>query len=326
MKNTEEISNKKPLRLKDIIPVDYTDDSWPEDEVGQLAYDYYKRLTDDIGESWTDNFLDRYITKLSYLPASKVLTVVFRNYEKWPVRYRMEPKDWEAANASQNRIRYINQLLKAGKISPIVSYPSQPYQPQMNESETRVSKYELNAELRRTNARIKFLRSAHYGSALPKDVSSEISNLIAKRDSILSILKEEDIVEDGLDIYEALNIMQRMKRRAIMRRNKSKILMGRRRAQRRRATTSALQQRSMRAARAVLSRRILRKDKGDASYGEKVRAEKALASRGGAIKRLARKLLSRIRQKEQQKFQRKRAAPPRPIQSVKPIQTPKRPS
>lgn len=324
MKNTETLSNKKPLRLKDMIPVDYTDGSWPDDEVGELEYDYYKRVTDVIGESWTDNFLDRNVVRMSY--SNGVLSVLFRNYENWPVRYRMEPKDWEDAAASQNRTRYINQLLKAGKISPVVSYPSQPYQPQMNESETRVSKYELNAELRRTNARIKFLRSAHYGSALPKDVSSEISDLIAKRDSILSMLKEEDIVEEGLDIYEALNIMQRMKRRAIMRRNKSKILMGRRRAQRRRATTSVLQQRSMRAARAVLARRILRKDKGDASYGEKVRAEKALASKGGAIKRLARKLLSRIRQKEQQKFQRKRAAPPRPIQSIKPIQTPKRPS
>lgn len=240
MNNDTETSKKKEIRLKDLIAVDYTDDSWSDDELGQLAYDYYKRVVGVVGESKSD--------------------------------------------------------------SP--------------------SKYELNAELRRINDRIKTIRAAHHGSALPKDASSELSKLIASRDHVLSMLKEDDIVEDGLEINEALNIMQRMKRRAIMRRNKAKMLAGRRRAQRRRASTSVLQQRSVRAARALLARRLLRKDKGEASYAEKVRVEKALATRQGAIKRLARKLMSRIRQKEQQKFQHKHATPPRPVQSVKPVQTP----
>lgn len=238
---------KKEIRLKDLIAVDYTDGSWSDDEIGQLAYDYYKRVVGVVGEESRQD-------------------------------------------------------------------PNTP------------SKYELNAELRRINSRIKAIRAAHHDTDLPKNVSSELQRLTAERDHVLSMLKEDEIVEGTLEINEALNIMQRMKRRAIMRRNKSKILAGRRRAQRRRASTSVIQQRSMRAARAILARRLLRKDKGDASYAEKVRAEKMLATRQGAIKRLARKLMSRIRQKEQQKFQHRHAAPPRPIQSVKPVYTPKRPA
>lgn len=33
----------EPLRLRDIIPVDYTDGNTPEDGVGLIPYQYYKR-------------------------------------------------------------------------------------------------------------------------------------------------------------------------------------------------------------------------------------------------------------------------------------------
>jgi hypothetical protein len=246
MKQAETTTKKEPkkIRLKDLITVDYTDGSWPEDEEGQLAYDYFKRASGTLDEE--DSALEE-------------------------------------------------------------AY------------DTQVSKYELNIQLKRVTDRIKFLRSAHHGSALPKDVAAEIKKLEDSKDSIISMLKEEDILEDVDELYitEALNMLQRMKRRSIMRRNKGKILAGRRRAQRRRASTSVLQQRAMRAARASLARRLLRKSKGEASYGEKVRVEKMLASRQSTIKRIARKLLSKVRQKERMRFQ-KHATPPKPIQPVKP--------
>ena len=147
----------KKIRLKDLISVDYTDGSWPEDEQGELTYDYWKRASDVLDEE--DTSLEE-------------------AYDK------------------------------------------------------QLSKYELNGELNRVNGRIKFLQSSYHGSALPKDVSSELKKLEDLRDSILAMLKEEDILVDvdAETITEALNMLQRMKRRAIMRRNKSKILAGRRRA------------------------------------------------------------------------------------------------
>jgi hypothetical protein len=242
--NTPTKKETKKIRLKDLIAVDYTDDSWPEDEDGMLSYDYFKR---------TSGALDEEDTSLE-----------------------------EAYNS-------------------------------------QISKYELNAELKRVNDRIKFLQSSRNKSSLPKDVAAELKRLDDKRDGILLMLKEDDIIEnvDAEYISEALNMLQRMKRRAIMRKNKSKMVLGRKRAQRRRASTSVLQKRAMRAARSALARRLLHKDKGEASYGEKVRVEKMLASRQGSIKNIARKMLSRVRRKERERFQ-KHATPPKPVQSVKP--------
>lgn len=317
MKQSDTTSKKEPkkIRLKDLITVDYTDGSWPEDEEGQLAYDYSKRVEENLDEraSWVDGYIDKY-TKMSYSPKDEVLTLTWRNYEKWPKKISLDKASWEMLMKSQNRPRTFNQLWMNGKIKAIEEDLD------LDEAyETQVSKYELNLQLKRVNDRIKFLRSAHYGSALPMHVAAELKKLQDSKDNIISMLKEEEILEDvDADyIVEALNMLQRMKRRAIMRRNKSKILAGRRRAQRRRASTSVLQQRAMRAARASLARRLLRKDKGEASYGEKVRVEKMLASRQSTIKRIARKLLSKVRQKERMRFQ-KHATPPKPIQPIKP--------
>jgi hypothetical protein len=322
MKQSETTTDKEPkkIRLRDLISVDYTDGSWPEDEQGELAYDYFKRASgtldeEDLDESgaWIDGYVDDY-TKMSYNPKDEVLTLTWRNYEKFPKDVKLDKASWEMLMKSQNRSRTFNQLWMSGKIKVIKEDSA------LEEAyETQVSKYELNIQLKRVTDRIKFLRSANHGSALPKDVAVEIKKLEDSKDSIISMLKEEDILEDVDELYitEALNMLQRMKRRAIMRRNKGKILAGRRRAQRRRASTSVLQQRAMRAARASLARRLLRKSKGEASYGEKVRVEKMLASRQGAIKNIARRLLSKVRQKERQRFQ-KRATPPTPIQPVKP--------
>lgn len=229
--------DKKEISFKDLIPVDYTDGSWSDDDLGQLAYDYYKRVVGVVGED-------------------AVAESVYDN----------------------------------------------------------MSKYELNAELRRLTAVIKKIENKDDHSDAEKKLLDRAKD---SRNSIMAMLKEEDIVDDDTSepLEEALNMIQRMKRRAIMRRNKSKILAGRRRAQRRRASGSVLQQRAMRAARASLARRMLRKDKGDASYSEKVRVEKALATRQGSIRNLARKMLSKIRQKEQERFH-KHATPPKPISHV----------
>lgn len=212
-------TKKKPLRLKDLIPVDYTDDSWPEDELGQLSYDYYKRVTE------------------------------------------------------------------------------------VTNKEVEVSKHELNGHLQRINARIKHIHTIHHDE-FPAAVSKELDSLMKHKEEIIKMLKEQTHQLD-----EALTLTQRMKRRAIMRKNKAKIAMGRKRAQRRRASNIVLQKRAIRAARNILAKKLLRKSKDEASYSEKVRVEKILAKRQSAIQRIARKLLPQIRKKEMQKFNKQSASP-----------------
>lgn len=294
----DNISGKKEtkkIRLKDLISVDYTDGSWPEDEDGQLAYNYSKRSDGTLDEkaSWIDGYIDKY-TQRTYDHKNEILTLTWRNYEKWPKKFKVDKDSWAMLTKSQNIPRTFNQLKMAGKIKLLDE----------SRRDDEISKYELNGELQRIKKRISFLRSAHHGTALPKDVSDELRRLEDAMKSVLGMLKEENIIEDSneYDLNEALNLLQRMKRRAIMRRNKSKILAGRRRAQRRKASTSVLKQRAIRAARNMIARRLLRKDKGEASYAERTRVEKMLASKQSLIQNIARKMLPKIRQKELNRF------------------------
>jgi hypothetical protein len=216
----------KPVSLKDLMAVDYTDGSYPEDIDGIIAKQYKKR---HVSEDETLDSVDESL------------------YDT-------------------------------------------------------MSKHELHAELARIDSHIRLLKKIESGGNVPKSNfnrhKSTLANLEFQRKGILGMLKEDS--SENLD--EALTIMQRMKRRSIMRRNKGKIAAGRRRSQRRRATSTVLQSRAMRAARNAIVKKLLRKSKGDASYAEKVRAEKFLASRTAAVTRLARKLLPQIRAKEKLKF------------------------
>lgn len=107
------------------------------------------------------------------------------------------------------------------------------------------------------------------------------------------------------ELSEALTLMQRSKRRAAMRRAKGKIKAGRKRAAKRKASKETLKRRSLAAARNHFFKKILKKSKADASYNERIRAEKILAKKKGAIQRLAKKLFPKIKEKEQKKFQKK---------------------
>jgi hypothetical protein len=152
-----------------------------------------------------------------------------------------------------------------------------------------MSKYELNAELRRINAELDRLKKQDK----TKQVQTSIDLLTNARDSVLEMLKED------VELTEALTPQQRMKRRQIMRRLKSRIKLGRQRASRRRASTEVLRARALRAARNELTKRMTGgKSKGELSFGARARIEKALAQKKTMIKSLAQRLLSQVRAKE----------------------------
>jgi hypothetical protein len=56
--------------------------------------------------------------------------------------------------------------------------------------ESKLNKSELNAELHRLKSREKFLRAAHLGVALPKEVSAELLSLKSSTEFVLRELKK----------------------------------------------------------------------------------------------------------------------------------------
>ena len=107
-------------------------------------------------------------------------------------------------------------------------------------------------------------------------------------------------------LQEVLSIQQRMKKKQVMRRNKAKIAMGRRRAARKMASADVLKGRAQKQARNLIVKKILKnRSKSDLSYGSRAALEKMVAKRKGAIDRIARKLLPKVRQKDRTKLQNK---------------------
>jgi len=107
-------------------------------------------------------------------------------------------------------------------------------------------------------------------------------------------------------LQEVLSIQQRMKKKQVMRRNKAKIAMGRRRAARKMASAEVLKGRAQKQARNLIVKKILKnRSKSDLSYGSRAALEKMVAKRRGAIDRIARKLLPKVRQKDRTKLQNK---------------------
>ena len=158
-----------------------------------------------------------------------------------------------------------------------------------------MSKYELGAELRRINKEIEALKKQDDDKAN----TNKISILTNARDSALSMLKEDVVVEE-------LTPQQRLKRRQIMKRLKSRIKIGRIRASRRRASLAVLRARANRAARAEIAKRLLGgKSKSEVSFAARARVEKALKNRKNLIQAMASKLLPQIRAREAKRFSQK---------------------
>ena len=108
------------------------------------------------------------------------------------------------------------------------------------------------------------------------------------------------------EVDEALTIQQRVKLKQALRRNKAKIQLGRKRAMRKIASPEVLKNRSKKQARNIFLKKLLKnKDKSDLSYSARQSYEKILKRKSGAIERLAKKLLPKVRKKDREKIRSK---------------------
>ena len=105
------------------------------------------------------------------------------------------------------------------------------------------------------------------------------------------------------EFEEALTAAQRQKAKATFRKNKAKIMIGRKKAAKKLASKEKLQGRAEKQARNILIKKILKdKDKGDLSFGARRDLEKKLDKKKGAIKKIAKKLLPKVKQADREKL------------------------
>ena len=115
---------------------------------------------------------------------------------------------------------------------------------------------------------------------------------------------KEVIKKEEVDVDEALNLQQRMKRSRLMKRLKTRIKIGRARARRKMANKKTLEKRAMRQARAAIAKKLTRGiPKAELTFARKQEIEKrldkpALKSR---IKRIAKRIFKDVRKKEVQR-------------------------
>lgn len=108
------------------------------------------------------------------------------------------------------------------------------------------------------------------------------------------------------EIDEVLSTQARMKKKAQIRRLKTKLKVGRKRQAKRIASIDRLKKRSRRQARAAVLKKILRgKDKSDLSYGSRASYERMVNRKQALITRLARKLLPKTRAADRSKMKAK---------------------
>jgi len=117
-----------------------------------------------------------------------------------------------------------------------------------------------------------------------------------------SYVTEDSEEEQDPYLDEALTAVQRIKRRAIMRKSKAAIARGRRRAEKKKPTLKVMKNRAMKAARNLLFKKLAgQRSKDELSFAERSRIEKVLSKKQGKIKAIAKKILPKLIQKEKAK-------------------------
>tara|TARA_B100001093_G_scaffold380474_1_gene365900 strand:- start:1369 stop:1773 length:405 start_codon:yes stop_codon:yes gene_type:complete len=115
-----------------------------------------------------------------------------------------------------------------------------------------------------------------------------------------------ELSSDYPDLSEAMSLSHRMKMKAAFRKNKAKIALGKKKAAKKLASPEKLKARATKQAREILIKKILKdKKKGDLSFAGRAGIEKRLASKKGAIAKIAKKLLPAVKKKDRAKLKSK---------------------
>ena len=108
------------------------------------------------------------------------------------------------------------------------------------------------------------------------------------------------------EFEEAMTAQQRQKAKATFRKNKAKIMLGRKKAAKKLASPAKLQGKAEKQARTLLIKKMTKgKGKDELSFAQRAAIEKKLDKKKGAIKKIAKKLLPKIKAADREKLKNK---------------------
>ena len=138
----------------------------------------------------------------------------------------------------------------------------------------------------------------------PSSFRGKFGRLDVVGESVEEATWPDEMPNDDVDLDEALNMQQRMKRSRLMKRMKTRIAIGRKRASRKMANKKTLEKRSMRQARNDIAKKLTRGiPKAELTFARKKEIEKRLEKPAlqQRIKRLAKRKFKDVRKKEVQR-------------------------
>ena len=117
----------------------------------------------------------------------------------------------------------------------------------------------------------------------------------------------ESLDEGTESLDEAKTMAQRLKMKQTFRKNKAKIALGRKKAGRKLADKDTLMKRARKHARDLLVKKLTKgKGKDELSFAQRQNIEKQVDKKKGAIDRIAKKLLPKLRQLDKDKLKKKK--------------------
>ena len=133
---------------------------------------------------------------------------------------------------------------------------------------------------------------------MQEDNINEIQNKEADTTGIFKIAKDK--IVKGLD--EVLNAKQRMKKKMAMKKAAPKIKLGKKKALNKVASKDKLKTMAMNKARKMVAAKLVKgQDKADMSFSARGALEKKLKKKAGAIKKLAKKLMPKVKKDNKEK-------------------------
>lgn len=110
------------------------------------------------------------------------------------------------------------------------------------------------------------------------------------------------------DIISELNAAQRRKKSLILKKTAKKRELSRKRNEKKKKSPEKLKQLARKQARNILKKKILKKRKWeDLSFAERDQIDKKLAQKGAVIAKIAKKILPKVKQAEQERLKRVRS-------------------
>ena len=114
------------------------------------------------------------------------------------------------------------------------------------------------------------------------------------------------IATEEAEVDEALDMQARMKLKQAMKKNKAKIALARKKSMNKKASTEKLEKRARKQAVNLIKKKILKdRDESELGFSARKELEKKVEKKKGAIAKLTKKMMKKVRQDEKERMAKK---------------------